>query len=78
MCYLAFCAGWLFTTLAGVGLGHDLPASFVLAPLWLPFAIGGLLLAFLCLATLALSGAAWGMSVYVEWRARRRIGRVDA
>ena len=80
--YLSFCAGWLFTCLAGVTLGHDLPAAFVLWPLAAPFAVGGLLLSFLCLASLALIGAAWAMSVAVEWRSGRKpkdepIGDID-
>ena len=70
--YLSFCAGWIAMCLLGASLGHRLPPEFVLAPLWTPFAVGGMLLAFLCLASLALIGAAWAMSVAVEWRSRRK------
>lgn len=80
--YLSFCAVWLAMCLLGASLGHSLPAAFVLWPLWIPFAVGGLLLAFLCLASLVLIGAAWAMSVAVEWGISRKpkdeaIGEID-
>lgn len=80
--YLSFCAGWIAMCLLGASLGHSLPAAFVLWPLWIPFAVVGLLLTFLCLASLALIGAAWAMSVSVEWGISRKpkdepIGDID-
>lgn len=74
--YLSFTAGWLTICLVGISLGHSLPVEFVSGPLWIPFAVGGMLLAFLCLATLALIGTGWALSHAVEWKARRANGRV--